>query len=166
MICTKCEMFKKRKCIVEGSGATPADVLFITDPPSFVEELTNDPLTGHAKTLLKSMIDKAEIPVSFYVVPVVMCRPTKLERMQEYVLKCQDNVEAVIRKVNPKLIVCLGDLSYYFYKNSHQTTIKMIHPNFILKSGGFNSPQYLPNRNKLLQKIKEVQNETFSLALG
>jgi DNA polymerase len=98
---------------VFGDGNINADILFIGEGPGKDENEQGIPFVGRAGQLLNKILEASEFKRSeVYIANVVKCRPpgNRLPNPDE-VKECRSYLEAQIRIINPKIIVCLGALA-------------------------------------------------------
>ncbi|MEA1961312.1 MAG: uracil-DNA glycosylase [Bacillota bacterium] len=108
--CEKCGLRSTCKQVVYGGGNPHADLLFIGEGPGADEDAKGIPFVGRSGKLFDKILaavkfDREEI----YITNVVKCRPpgNRLPNPNE-VKVCRNYLEAQIRLMQPKIIVCLG----------------------------------------------------------
>jgi uracil-DNA glycosylase len=165
-LCKRCSLSERRKQIVIGRGAIPAEVLFIGEAPGRTEDILGEPFVGQAGRLLSILLQEIPTKFSYYITNTVLCRPCEMkggdnrQPKPDEIIKCRSNVEFIIRLVHPRLTVFLGKIPETYCSDLVQDYVALLHPSFLLRTGGINSPYYLPTKNKLLTKLKEVFDVT------
>jgi DNA polymerase len=99
--------------VVFGDGNIHSDILFIGEGPGQDEDLQGIPFVGRAGQLLDKILAAADFQrQDVYIANVVKCRPpgNRLPGPDE-VKQCRSYLEAQIRIIKPKIIVCLGSLA-------------------------------------------------------
>jgi uracil-DNA glycosylase len=158
MNCTKCRLSETRYNVVKGRGDMPADILFIGDAPSANEDLVGRAFIGPVKTLLGEMMTQADLDkMTTYFTNVIFCHPTDKKGGEnrlpstEEVMLCRENVEEIIKKVNPIHVILVGDVAKKYFRKRFPRAITITHPTALLRSGGINAPMFLDNVHKLAQ---------------
>jgi len=111
--CQRCRLRSACQQVVFGDGNINADILFIGEGPGKDEDQQGIPFVGRAGQLLNKILEAADFRRSeVYIANVVKCRPpgNRLPNPDE-VKECRNYLEAQIRIINPKIIVCLGALA-------------------------------------------------------
>jgi len=111
--CQRCRLRSTCQQVVFGDGKIDADILFIGEGPGKDEDQQGIPFVGRAGQLLNKILEAADFKRSeVYIANVVKCRPpgNRLPNPDE-VKECRNYLEAQIRIINPKIIVCLGALA-------------------------------------------------------
>lgn len=118
LICDKCKRlckFAKINCI-GGSGNKKADIMFIGEAPEEDEDNTGSPFVGPAGKYLRrhlflpSGIDENDV----YIDNAIKCRLPKNKKPSVNEMRnCREHIFKVIREVNPKVIVPLGNVPMY-----------------------------------------------------
>ena len=106
--CTFCDEPYVDPILVRGS-----DILFIGEAPTREGVKKNKPIQGLEWMLLKPYLMRLkEKGLKVSITNGVLCRPPKdrAPTKKEYT-PCIENLEATIKYVNPKLIVCLGGVA-------------------------------------------------------
>lgn len=158
ILCDKCELSKTRYNQVHGHGDFLARVLFIGDPPTETEDLLGKCFVGASGEIMKKMIIKSCLnDVGCYFMNCIQCRPCTrkggeyCEPTNLQMLTCRNTIVSIISKVNPMVIVNVGDFSKKYYKSKYS----IIHPMIIARTGGIASPYYQDTVLKL-QKIRSI----------
>jgi uracil-DNA glycosylase len=145
--CTRCELSETRTNVVIGRGNKKANILFIGEAPGKDEDESGMPFVGRAGKFLDSyIIEKLKLSEKdYYITNVVKCRPpnNRNPHLNE-IFKCKLWLIMQIVAIRPKVIVCLGRISYEHITNFFNTTVrlkrskikifKMLHPAAILYS--------------------------------
>lgn len=111
--CNLCGLRSTCKQVVFGEGNINSKLMFIGEGPGQDEDEKGRPFVGRAGQLLDKILLAAEIPrPDVYITNVIKCRPpgNRLPKPDE-VKVCQNYLEAQIRIIKPKIIVCLGALA-------------------------------------------------------
>ena len=111
--CQRCRLRGSCQQVVFGDGNIHADILFIGEGPGQDEDRQGIPFVGKAGQLLNKILAAAEFTRhETYIANVVKCRPpgNRLPSPDE-VKECRKYLEAQIRIIKPKIIVCLGSLA-------------------------------------------------------
>jgi DNA polymerase len=150
--CFLCDLSKSRKNPVFGRGNPNADIMFIGSAPNLADDSSGLIFSGRAGELLKNMIENVlKIKKdSVYVTNIVKCKtPNNRDIQSIEAHKCRNYLLKEIESVNPKIIVCLGEVSYHYITNDKQDIhkirgkvsrfdnrylIPIFHPNFLLRN--------------------------------
>jgi len=111
--CEKCRLRSTCQQVVPGDGKKDADIMFVGEGPGADEDVQGIPFVGRAGQLLDKILQAAEFDRrEIYIANVVKCRPpsNRLPNPDE-VKECRKYLEAQIRIVQPKIIVCLGAMA-------------------------------------------------------
>ena len=111
--CQKCRLRSTCRQVVFGDGKIDADILFIGEGPGKDEDEQGIPFVGRAGQLLDKILEAAQFKRSeVYIANVVKCRPpgNRLPNPDE-VKECRNYLEAQIRLIKPKIVVCLGAMA-------------------------------------------------------
>lgn len=147
-----CELRKSRKVVVTGRGELPSDICLIGEAPWKDEDDLGQPFVGKAGHKLDEIIRDAfarEYPdLTYSLTNLVGCkppgddqgRPTKPD--DKCIKACSPRLREFVEMADPKLIVCVGQLSELYttpyYKNAtkfHRSIprVSIIHPAAILR---------------------------------
>lgn len=168
--CRKCSLWKTRRQVVIGRGSIPANLLLMGEAPGRTEDLKGEAFIGTSGRLLDRMMNDAcllgmGIPLvkpSFFMVNTILCHPTdkfagpNREPKKEEVYACLPNIDFIIKQVNPKKIILIGDVAYQYYKKEFPDAIKITHPAALGKKGGTKAPNYMYN-------VRTIQDVFISL---
>ena len=151
--CKGCGLKSTATLRVPGRGVWPAQVLFIGESPNKTEDVLGVACVGQSGRLLERAMKDAEqmggapIP-SYYVTSVVACRPCdgveapNREPSSEEVIACWPRLQHTVRKVNPRQIVLLGKVAQKFCRKQFPGALMLVHPAYVLRSGGVTSSVY------------------------
>lgn len=116
-VCTACHLYKRATQTVFGEGPTRAKLFMLGEQPGDQEDLTGEPFVGPAGKLLDRALEDAGIDRSdVYVTNTVKHfkweprgkRRIHLKPNSREIAACRPWMEAELRLVKPKLLVCLG----------------------------------------------------------
>ncbi|MEQ8201516.1 MAG: uracil-DNA glycosylase [Syntrophomonadaceae bacterium] len=108
--CQRCILRSTCRQVVFGAGSRAARIMFVGEGPGKDEDEQGIPFVGRAGQLLDKILAAAEFNrPEVYITNVVKCRPpgNRLPNPDE-VKACRPYLEAQIRLISPRLIVCLG----------------------------------------------------------
>lgn len=111
--CSACRLRSTCQQVVFGSGDPAAKIMFVGEGPGRDEDLQGEPFVGKAGQLLDKILAAADFQRSrVYICNVVKCRPpeNRLPNPDE-VRACSRFLEAQIRIIKPRIIMCLGSLA-------------------------------------------------------
>lgn len=119
--CTRCHLSTWRKSVVMLRGDVPAQVLFVAEAPAHSEDAIGVPLVGPAGHIFDDIVAEA-VPegVTWCAANVVGCMSTdetgrKVHKPDDLaVQKCSPRLVEIVRVVEPKLIVCMGDVPQHY----------------------------------------------------
>jgi len=112
--CTRCELARTRNSVVPGMGVEHPDVLVIGEGPGHDEDMQGKPFVGKAGALLDKMLNAIQLDrnTNCYIANVVKCRPPQnRDPFPEEQAACFSFLEAQIRLLSPKMILCMGKIS-------------------------------------------------------
>ena len=116
-VCTACHLYKRGTQTVFGEGSTRARLLLLGEQPGDQEDLAGKPFVGPAGKLLDRALEEAGIArADVYVTNTVKhfkWEPRGKRRIHQKpnsreIAACRPWMEAELRLVKPKLVVCLG----------------------------------------------------------
>ncbi len=112
-VCRKCPLGETRTKLVFGVGKAPSELMLVGEGPGEQEDLQGEPFVGPAGRLLDDMLELIGLDRSMiYIANMVKCRPPHNRDPQETELAaCRPWLDAQIRLVRPKIIVCLGRIA-------------------------------------------------------
>jgi len=108
--CSKCPLSETRNKTVPGEGNPDADIMFIGEAPGANEDLEGIPFCGAAGKFLDEMLESVDLKrCDIFIGNTVKCRPPEnRDPEDEEKITCRPYLEAQIKTINPKIIVCLG----------------------------------------------------------
>ena len=156
--CEACGLSRFRRQIVRGRGCIPCDILFIGEAPGKSEDLRGEAFVGPAGKVLGYLIEDAGLAdASYYILNCCACRPCdsrsspNREPTASEVLACMPRVHEEILRADPDKIILLGQIAARFYGKEYPTALYLIHPSFLLRSGGRASPMYSSTLRALIE---------------
>jgi uracil-DNA glycosylase len=161
--CKKCPLHLSRRNIVYGRGEVPADILFIGEAPGVNEDALGKPFIGRSGKLLDLLIKKSGLELfSYYMTNCIGCRPPENRTpKREEILACKENVLRTYDKINPTIIVLIGDIAKKYYEKQFPLYYHIYHPAYLLRTGGESSPYFLSNLNQLKNIKIFLEKENF-----
>jgi DNA polymerase len=111
--CNRCRLRSTCQQVVFGDGNINAKIMFIGEGPGKDEDIAGIPFVGRAGQLLDKILQASEIErPQVYIGNVVKCRPpgNRLPNPDE-VKECKNFLEAQIRIIKPRIVICLGALA-------------------------------------------------------
>ena len=160
--CTKCGLCKIRRNIVIGRGSIPAGVLCIGEAPGNSEDVVGMPFFGRSGKLLDSMLEQAGFNVPYYITNTILCHPSDKvggnneEPTEEQVFACRDNLVTIYNAVRPELTIFVGKIAESWYKKIFKPNVTILHPAFLLRTGGRASPHYQITLNRLMEVVCRI----------
>lgn len=178
--CTKCELHNYRTNAVFGEGNSESSLLLIGEGPGKQEDEQGRPFVGRAGKKLDEILKSVEIRrEKVYITNVVKCRPpdnrTPLAGEME---TCFPYLEAQIARINPAIIVTLGNAATKKLLNTDKgitscrgkfkdwrggiKIFPMFHPSYLLRyqSKEAGSPKHLTWQD--IQKVKNYLGDLSS----
>lgn len=163
--CRKCPLCEGRTNVVFGRGNENADVLIIGEAPGKNEDLQGLPFVGKAGSYLEELLALANLSIDdIYIANVLKCRPPSNRNPKAAeILECSPYLREQTKKVNPKLIITLGNFATKFILKN-EAGITKLHGKPV-KAGKFivfpvfhpASTMYDPKKKTLLeQDFKKV----------
>ena len=156
--CTRCPLARTRTNVVPGIGSTNPLVLVLGEAPGADEDKTGIPFVGPAGQLLDRMLIAIKLSrnTNTYIMNTVKCRPPENRNpAPEEMDACQGFMEAQIRLLKPRMILCVGKVAAQKLLNSEQTIGKLrnqffkyqdipvlvtYHPSAVLRNEGLKGP--------------------------
>ncbi len=177
LACKRCALCETRTNVVFGMGSRSAEVMFIGEGPGEQEDIQGNPFVGPAGKLLDDMLELIDLDrTKVYIANMVKCRPPRnrdpLLSEQE---SCADWLQAQIRLLQPKIIVCLGRISAMnFIKPDFKISrehgqwftrdgvhyMALYHPAALLRDP-FRRPETFDDLLSLRDKIRELGDRTY-----
>ena len=120
-VCKKCPLHTNRVNAVPGEGDYSHGIILIGEAPGVNEDLQGKPFVGDAGKLLDELMGYVDVSREMiYITNVVKCRPPGNRQPKDDEVKMCTSLylDRQIAIINPKLIVCLGNISskYIFSK--------------------------------------------------
>ena len=165
--CKSCNLHLLRRNIVGLRGSFDADILFVTEAPSKSDVLRRQLLCGNNSKLLQNLFNDSGLyknGIPWAITSILKCRPCDTfsgdtrDPHPEEVLACAKHFLYDAHKVNPKGVVFFGKLTAKYYKNEFPNSITLVHPSFVVRTGGVASPHY-PSMVRLLEDFVDEIKE-------
>jgi len=144
--CHLCPLSKSRTKIVFSKGDSNADIMFIGDYPTSIENDKGEIFIARSGEMLKQMIEKVlNIPQeSVYITNILKCYlPLDYKLKESYINSCKSYILKEIALVKPKIIITLGEIAYWHISNDF-TKLKEVRGNIIQKKNYKIIPTYHP----------------------
>ena len=135
--CTHCQLARTRTNVVPGEGVPNPDVLVIGEGPGYDEDMQGRPFVGKAGILLDKMLAAINLDrkTNCFIANIVKCRPPQnRDPFPEEQEACFSFLEAQIKILKPKMILCMGRISGHKMLNSEEPVGKL-HGNFFEYNG-------------------------------
>jgi uracil-DNA glycosylase len=162
--CHKCALSKTRVNVVVGRGIFTASILVMGEAPGKSEDVLGQAFIGDSGKLLDEMLKRVNInPLDCFFTNTIMCRPCDTrdgenrEPLSDEIFLCMGNVQETIEKLKYiKGIIFAGSIAKRYFANRLKglPQCHIVHPSFLLRTGGKASPHYLDAINSL----KEFKN--------
>src|SRR3989338_2658187 len=112
--CQRCPVLvKNRTQVVFGNGNPNAQIIFIGEAPGVEEDKQGIPFCGAAGKILNELL--ASINLSrddIFVTNTILCRPPNNRNPEtEEMNNCSDRLNSLIKIMNPKVIVTIGNFA-------------------------------------------------------
>lgn len=162
--CRLCHLREGCSRVVFADGDPEADIMMVGEGPGQMEDEIGRPFVGKAGQLLDKILEAVEFERSkVYITNVVKCRPpgNRLPNPDEIAI-CRGYLEAQIRIVKPKLLVCLGALATQNLVDSH-AKITLVRGKWFTRQGIMIMPTYHPAALLRNQSLKRPVWEDFKL---
>lgn len=172
--CTRCELHQYRRRVVTGRGINAdngVDLVLIGEGPGTKEDLAGQAFVGPAGKLLDVMLNKACTldngmirKPSIWLTNAVLCHPTSerfgknREPYKTEVFACYPNVLKIVNTCNPHAVVFVGKVPQKYYKKEFPGAFHIVHPSFLLRTGGEGSPHFYPAVRQLHEIYKVVSH--------
>lgn len=130
--CTRCGLSRTRTNIVPGEGVSNPLVLVVGEGPGYDEDMQGRPFVGKAGVLLDKMLAAIQLnrETNCYIANVVKCRPPQnRDPLPEEQECCFSFLEAQIKVLKPKMILCVGRISAHALLKT-EDSIGKIHGQF------------------------------------
>ena len=112
--CQKCPLGKTRTNLVFGVGDENAKVMFVGEGPGEQEDLQGVPFVGKSGRLLDKYLEATGLDRNkdIYIANMVKCRPPhNRDPKPEEIETCLPWLREQVRRIRPKIIVCLGRIA-------------------------------------------------------
>ena len=162
--CRLCPLREDCKQVVFGTGPQDADIMLVGEGPGQSEDEAGIPFVGRAGQLLDRILEAAGITRSnVYITNVVKCRPpgNRLPNPNEIAV-CRGYLEAQIRLLNPKIIVCLGAMATQTVVDN-KAKITKVRGRWFTRQGIMIMPTYHPAALLRNESLKRPVWEDFKL---
>lgn len=149
---------------VFGDGPQDADIMLVGEGPGQSEDEIGKPFVGKAGELLDRILEAAGISrPGVYITNVVKCRPpgNRLPNPSEITV-CRGYLEAQIRMVRPKILICLGALATQTLVDG-KAKITLVRGRWFTRQGIMIMPTYHPAALLRNQSLKRPVWEDFKL---
>ena len=126
--CTHCQLARTRTNVVPGEGVPHPDVLVIGEGPGYDEDMQGRPFVGKAGILLDKMLAAINLSRSTncFIANIVKCRPPQnRDPFPEEEEACFSFLEAQIKVLKPKMILCMGRISGQKMLNTQEPVGKL-----------------------------------------
>ncbi len=171
--CTLCQFAKSRKNVLFGYGNPNADILFVGDFNSTMEDSNGEYYVGNVGELLKNMIEKVlKIKKeAVYITNLVKCLPNDAQKnLTNEINICKEYLYKQIEIIDPKIIVIMGEEAFHYFtnetnwikvrgniiKHKKYTILPIHHPNMLMRNPTLKKDAYA-DMLKLDRFINESQ---------
>ena len=158
--CDKCRLCETRTHVVFGEGNPRATLLFVGEGPGEWEDKQGRPFVGKAGQLLDNMMAAIGLKrEEVYIANVVKCRPPgNRDPEPDEVAACIGHLREQVRRIHPKIIVCLGRIA--MREILHETAgIMRMHGKVFYRTGFYIIPTYHPSA---LLRNPDLKREAWS----
>lgn len=159
--CKACPLHAHAKTHVLFRGSIPAPILFVGEAPGKVEDKLGKPFVDPSGELLEDTLTKLHLN-HFCITNVVCCIPWGVvgheirQPSSEEAEACSGHLLGLIKYVEPKLIISLGEVakkllanvSFPSQENIEVPVKHLRHPAYVLRRGGKDSAEH---KNMILQ---------------
>ena len=171
--CTHCQLARTRTNVVPGEGVTHPDVLVIGEGPGYDEDMQGRPFVGKAGILLDKMLAAINLDrkTNCFIANIVKCRPPQnRDPFPEEQEACFSFLEAQIKILKPKMILCMGRISGHKILNTEEPVGKLrgnffeyngiplmitYHPSALLRNQDLKRPAW-EDLKKFRQKLDTI----------
>jgi DNA polymerase len=115
--CSLCQLSKTRSRVVFGGGNPNADIMFVSDMPTYLQDNSNQLFIGRSSEMLINIIESVLlIPKSeVYFTHIVKCKPPNAQQITPtQIHTCLPYLHKEIELVKPKIIVTIGGEAYKY----------------------------------------------------
>ena len=177
--CTHCQLARTRTNVVPGEGVPHPDVLVIGEGPCYDEDMQGRPFVGKAGMLLDKMLVAINLDrrTNCFIANVVKCRPPQnRDPFPEEQAACFSFLEAQIRILSPKMILCMGRISAQKLLNTEEGVGRLrgnffeyngiplmvtYHPSALLRNQDLKRPAW-EDLKKFRTRLDELTGGSFS----
>lgn len=171
--CTHCQLARTRTNVVPGEGVPHPDVLVIGEGPGYDEDMQGRPFVGKAGILLDKMLAAINLSrtTNCFIANIVKCRPPQnRDPFPEEEEACFSFLEAQIKVLKPKMILCMGRISGQKMLNTQEPVGKLrgnffeyngiplmitYHPSALLRNQDLKRPAW-DDLKKFRQKLDTI----------
>ncbi|MBF0281270.1 MAG: uracil-DNA glycosylase [Zetaproteobacteria bacterium] len=109
-LCERCELSHHRKQSIVGRGSSKANILFISEAPTQEDDFYNQPISGHAESIFKSLIKAMQWrDDDIFLLNIVRCHtPNHRSPKQQELHECTHWLRQQISVIRPTTIAVLG----------------------------------------------------------
>jgi DNA polymerase len=159
--------------VVFGSGNPKAEVLFIGEAPGANEDKQGIPFCGMSGQVLNELLNSVGLSRDdIFITNTILCRPQDNRNpAKEEVENCRERLDTLIRIMQPKVIVTIGNfaterilgkkgitsLRGKVFENEGRKIVPVIHPANYLYSG--RNPEMFKQMKKDFETIVSVIKE-------
>ena len=158
--CDKCRLCETRTHVVFGEGNPPGDAAFRGRRPRRMGGQAGSSFVGKAGQLLDNMMAAIGLKrEEVYIANVVKCRPPgNRDPEPDEVAACIGYLREQVRRIHPKIIVCLGRIA--MREILHETAgIMRMHGKVFYRTGFYIIPTYHPSA---LLRNPDLKREAWS----
>lgn len=166
--CQRCGLHRTRRRVVQMRGAEPADVLMVGEAPGRSEDVTGRPFVGPSGRILDALLRKAHElagaarTARVAITNVVACRPCdslqgpNREPTAEEAFACGQRLQEDARRAGARRVVLIGKVAERYCRSQFPGAATIVHPAFILRTGGESSSWFARAARDLSIVVKEV----------
>lgn len=170
--CKECHLSEYRKNVVLIRGRSPAQIVFIGLHPGKSEDARGIAFAGAVGRFFEDyVIDSWNLTESGRGMPdycmtyLIGCKPVDKyggnirEPQEQEILKCRNRFSSIMTEVNPALCIFVGKTVEKYLKLQFPESFTIVDPEYLLRTGGKSSPDYLMQCRKLSEAFKYYQKE-------
>jgi uracil-DNA glycosylase family 4 len=141
-------------------GPVDAPVLLLGEGPGEVEDVLGEAFVGPSGKLLDIIL--AEVGAVARIYNIVQCRPSDGRREANRaptpaeVLACTPYVLAEARRAPRVAVVFAGEVAERYYRHEWPDGHRMLHPAFLLRTGGRAAPHYAATVRALREYLERM----------
>jgi DNA polymerase len=124
--CSLCQLSNTRSRVVAGGGDYNADVMFISDTPTYLQANSDNLFVGRSSEMLINMVQKVLlVPISkIYFTHIVKCRPPNGDlATTTQAHSCLPYLHKEIELVKPKVVVTIGTEAYKYLTGDNKKIV-------------------------------------------